>query len=141
MTGLVLVALLSHQVYAEDSLAVKTVKEMYNLGARYDKGMEVIELFADEGLTQAFNLQQSSEDLCGNEYDVMWQSQDPEYKRKLTFSTVATNQIKVNLGAGQWHKPQSVNYKLTCKSGVCKVSDVVDSEGSLKNRINKECKP
>lgn len=127
-------------VFAQDNLAVQTVKEMYDLGKRYEKGMEIIHLFADESLTQAFNHEAEYTDgICAYDHDLLWQSQDPEYNRKLTFTHLGNNSVKVNLGKGQWHQPSTVNFKMACKNGVCKVNDVIEDGTSLKANIYKNC--
>ena len=134
------VSMFSASSFATESLALQTVKQMYDLAKRYEKGMEVVSLFADESLTQAFNRQSFDEGICGYDYDLLWQSQDPEYQRKINFTAVGFNQVRVDLGKGEWHKASSVGYKMNCQNGTCKVNDVIDEFGSLKARIYAQCK-
>ena len=138
--GCLMLLLAGQSTYAQDSIAMKTVKEIYDLGKRYEKGMEVIELFADESLQRAFNLASSYEYICGYDYDVLWQSQDPEYQRNIHFTQIGSDQIRVNLAKAQWHKASSVGYKMNCQNGVCKINDIVDEYGSLKARIQQQCR-
>ena len=55
------------------------------------------------------------------------------------FSKVGQNKVKVSLGKGKWNKQSSVTYILKCNGNDCKVSDVIDSSGSLKKNILAEC--
>ena len=118
---------------------IQTVKEMYNLGKKSETGMQTIELYSDSSLKQAFNLHARNGEVCGFEQDVMWQSQDPEFNVPLQFSKVGQNKVKVSLGKGKWNKQSSVTYILKCNGNDCKVSDVIDSSGSLKKNILAEC--
>jgi hypothetical protein len=126
--------------YAAQDIQIETVKKMYQAGKKSENGMEVIEKYADAGLKQAFKVQEKFGEICGYEADVMWQSQDPEYNRALTFTKIANNQVKVNLAKGKWHPASSVTYKLSCNGNTCKVADVIDTSGSLKQNILKECR-
>lgn len=126
-------------VFAASDPYIQTVKEMYNLGKKSEEGMQVIELYSDASLKQAFNLHARNGEVCGFEQDAMWQSQDPEFNVPLQFSKVGQNKVKVSLGKGKWNKGGSVTYTLKCSGNNCKVSDVIDSSGSLKKNILAEC--
>ncbi len=126
--------------YAAQDIQIETVKKMYQAGKKSEQGMEMIEKYADAGLKQAFKVQEKFGEMCGFEHDVMWQSQDPEYNRALTFTKLANNQVKVNLAKGKWHSASSVTYTLSCNGNTCKVADVRDTSGSLKQNILKECR-
>ena len=112
---------------------------MYTLGKKSEEGMQVIELHSDASLKKAFNLHARNGEVCGFGQDVMWQSQDPEFNVPLQFSKVGQNKVKVSLGKGKWNKQSSVTYILKCNGNDCKVSDVIDSSGSLKKNILAEC--
>lgn len=112
---------------------------MYSLGKKSEEGMQVIELHSDASLKKAFNLHARNGEVCGFWQDVMWQSQDPEFNVPLQFSKVGQNKVKVSLGKGKWNKQSSVTYILKCNGNDCKVSDVIDSSGSLKKNILAEC--
>lgn len=124
-------------VFAANDTYIQTVKEMYNLGKKSEEGMQVVELYSDTSLKQAFNLHARNGEVCGFGQDVMWQSQDPQYNIPLQFSKVGQNKVKVSLGKG--NKQRAVTYILKCNGNDCKVSDVIDSSGSLKKNILAEC--
>lgn len=126
-------------VFAASDPYIQTVKEMYKLGKKSEEGMQVIELHSDASLKKAFNLHARNGEVCGFGQDVMWQSQDPEFNVPLQFSKVGQNKVKVSLGKGKWNKQSSVTYILKCNGNDCKVSDVIDSSGSLKKNILAEC--
>lgn len=127
-------------VFAASDPYIQTVKDMYNLGKKSQDGMQVIELYSDSSLKHAFNLHARNGEVCGFGQDVMWQSQDPEYNKSLKFTKLGQNQVKVSLSKGKWDKAGTVVYTLKCNGNDCKVSDVRDSDGSLKNNILRECR-
>lgn len=119
---------------------IQTVKEMYKLGAKSQDGMTIIERYSDSSLKQAFNLHAKNGEVCGFGQDVMWQSQDPNYNRPVNFSKISQNKVKAVLGQSRNQKADTVVYTLKCSGTNCKVSDVQDSSGSLKNNILQDCK-
>ncbi|WP_374254226.1 hypothetical protein [Acinetobacter brisouii] len=127
-------------VFAANDPYIQTVKDMYNLGKKSESGMQVIELYSDASLKQAFNLQARNGEVCGFDHDVMWQSQDPEYNKSLKFDKLGQNKVKVSLGKGKWDHAGTVVYTLKCNGNNCKVSDIQDSGGSVKQNILRECK-
>lgn len=126
-------------VFAGNDPYVQTVKEMYSLGAKYEDGMKVIDLYSDNSLKQALNVHAGSGEVCGFAQDVMWQSQDPEYTRSVKFSKLGPNRVKASLSKGKWDQASTVIYTLNCNGGKCKVSDIQDADGSLKKNILREC--
>ena len=127
--------------FAATDVPMDFVKKLYQTGKQLEKGTELIELYQDESLQKAFRFMQNYEgEMCGYDYDMMWQSNDPNFNRKLIFTKVGANEVKVDLGKAEFYKPSWVKYKLNCKGGVCKISDIIDNGGSLKQRIYKECR-
>ena len=123
-------------VEAAQEIQLKTLQEMYSIGKKLEKGNEIIEMYADESLQRAFNRAYEAEDPCFGA-DIMWQSNDPPYQRKVTYTLLGNNKVRANLGAvPPYYKASWVTYSFSCKSGTCKLSDVLDSEGSLKKALN-----
>ena len=79
------------------------------------------------------NMPKELKNICGLDYDVLWQSQDPNYKVKLNYSLTPNGQVKVKIGK------ESVNYTVACTGNSCKITDVF-SDGSVTKMINKECR-
>ena len=128
--------LVSGQVHAAQEQQLKTLQEMYSLGKRLEKGNEIIEMYADQSLTRAFYHEASSDEYCIGG-DIMWQSNDPPFERKVTYTKLGNNKIKANLHAFKPNYEATwVIYQFNCSSGQCKVSDVFDSEGSFKRALN-----
>lgn len=127
-------------VFAAGDPYIQTVKDMYNLGKKAQNSMQVLELYSDTSLKQAFDLHARNGEVCGFDHDVMWESQDPEYTRSLKFSKLGQNQVKVSLSKGKWDSAGTVVFTLKCNGNDCKVSDVHDDSGSLKKNILRECK-
>ena len=125
--------------YAASDRQVETIKALYQQAKAQQQGMEILEKYADNSLAQAFKVKAQNGEVCGTDHDVVWQSQDPEYDRKLTFTKLGNNRVKVNLAKGQWHEPSSVVYQLKCKGNHCQVSDVIEGRNSLKQDILDEC--
>lgn len=125
--------------YAASDRQVETIKALYQQAKAQQQGMEILEKYADSSLAQAFKVKAQNGEVCGTDHDVVWQSQDPEYDRKLTFTKLGNNRVKVNLAKGQWHEPGSVVYQLKCKGNHCQVSDVIEGRNSLKQDILDEC--
>lgn len=125
--------------FAASDAQMDFVKTLYQTGKNLEKGTEIVEMYADESLKQAFNLHADTGEVCGFAADVMWQSQDPEYQKKLSFTKVGQNQVKVNMAKKNYDHASWVTYKLNCKGNVCKISDTINSSGSLKKNIYDEC--
>lgn len=128
----------SVMVNANDQLALQTVKNIYEMGKSLEKGNEIIALYADQKLSRAIEVWNAAEYCVG--YDVMWQSNDPPYHRKVTYTPLANNQVKVNLAKVPYYDAASLTYKMSCAGNTCKIADIVDQFGSLKNNIAQECR-
>lgn len=127
-------------VFAAEDPYIQTVKDIYNLSKRSQNSMQVLEFYSDTSLKDAFDLHTQNGEVCGFDHDVLWESQDPEYNRSLKFMKLGKNQVKVSLGKGKWDRAGTVILTLKCDGNDCKVSDVRDSSGSLKNNILRECR-
>lgn len=126
--------------YAASDRQVETIKALYQQAKAKQQGMEMLAKYADSSLAQAFKVKARQDDVCGTDHDVVWQSQDPEYDRKLTFTKLGNNRVKVNLAKGQCHEPSSVVYQQKCKGNHCQVSDVIERKDSLKQDILDKCR-
>lgn len=73
--------------------------------------------------------------VCASDYDMLWQSQDPDYQEKLSYVIDSQGRVQVHIGARA-----KVTYPLVCHSGRCKIDDVIDHQGSIRQRISKECR-
>ena len=125
--------------FADTSNALKlnTVKAMYQHDAKVRAGNETLKRFAGPALKQALVRQDQYQirmgEICGLDYDVLWQSQDPNYKAKLNYSLTPNGQVKVKIGK------ESVSYAVACSGNSCKITDVF-SDGSVTKMINQECR-
>ena len=126
--------------FAATDIQMDFVKKLYQTGKQLQKGTEIVEMYADDSLKLAFNLAARDGEVCGFGADPMWQSQDPEYQKKLTFTKVGENKIKVNMAKKNYDHASWVTYKLNCKGRVCKISDVIDNTGSLMKNTYEECR-
>lgn len=122
---------------AKDNLQVQTLKQMYSMGKDLEKGNELITMYADKSFKEAVNIWNNAEYCIP--YDVMWQSNDPPYNRSVSYKLLQNNQVQVFLGSVPNYDAASLIYKLSCTEDTCKISDIVDEVGSLKNNIYNEC--
>lgn len=131
--------------FSASDAKIDFVENIYQTGKQLEKGDELIQLYADEGLQHAIKAREhwyskNEGDMCeADGYDRMWQSNDSPYHRPLSFKNIGNNKIKVNLGKVQFYDASWVTYTLNCKGNVCKISDVIDENGSLKKNIYKYC--
>lgn len=135
ITGLLVQSVMAN---ASDQLALHTVKKIYDMGKNLEKGNELIALYADQNLNRAIEVWNAAEYCIG--YDVMWQSNDPPYHRKVTYTSLGNNQVKVSLAKVPYYDAASLTYKMSCVGNTCKIADIVDQFGSLKKNIAKECR-
>lgn len=126
-------------VWASDynEAKIKTVAAMYQQDIKAQYGLDTLAKFAGGPLQKALKKQRDYSakhgELCGVDYDPLWQSQDPNYQARLQYSLVNNGQVKVTIG-----RQGSVIYALDCKDKRCKITDVF-SNGSVVNSINNEC--
>lgn len=133
--------LISISSFSSDDLQINTIKEIYQLGKKLQQGNTLLQAYYDENLESAFdNLREENAEDCPHIwYDLMWQSNDNEYNQKPSFTKVGQNLVRVKLAAYGNYSSKSVTYRLSCKSGVCKISDIIDTNGSLKNQLVMQC--
>ena len=130
-------------VYAGQNLPIETVKQMYQ-ESRELEDTNILAKYADKHLGQTLKRMEKvftdSGMVCGYDYDVLWHSQDPEYHRKLTFTQLPNQQVKVDLAKTELTKAETLIYQLNCQSNRCKVSDVLENGRSLKQKILRSCR-
>lgn len=137
---LTLFLMMNSQTWAKDvnQAKIKTIKAMYQQDIKAQNGIATLTQFSGGGLQKALKKQQKfgerSGELCGFDYDILWQSQDPDYGINIQYATAPNGHIKVNLG----HEG-SVAYVLACEGQSCKITDVI-SGGSVVKMINQACK-
>lgn len=121
---------------------ITTIKKMYQQDVDH-QGQDspvVLEQYASKDLQAAMKLEQDYFDKtqmsCHIGYDVLWDSQDPDYAQNKNFSVTKQGLVQVDLAQGS-----TIDYELTCDDEKCLVHDViVDKEGtSLKEYLKKEC--
>lgn len=134
-----LIFIFSPPIWAADDLSIHTIKQMYDLGQKSNMGTEIIKKYSDASLKKAFDMHDKHDDLCGFDYDLMWQSQDPNYQRTLKFSKITPNKVKVTLEKDQWDTLKTITYILNCHDQTCSISDIYDQAGSVKRNILKDC--
>ncbi|WP_162626600.1 hypothetical protein [Acinetobacter sp. CFCC 10889] len=119
----------SGSAFANTDPQIQLLKEIYQQGKKLEKGDELLALYYDNGLEQAQNnLREGNWQNCSQAWqDQMWQSQDPEYRQKPSFQKVGQNLVKVT-------------YKVVCQGNNCKISDIIDGDGSLKKSLLNQCK-
>ena len=121
---------------------IATIQKMYqqdidNEGQDYPV---VLQQYASRDLQAAMKLEQAYFDKeqmpCNVGYDVLWDSQDPDYTQDKKFSITKQGLVRVNLAQGS-----TVDYELACDDKECLVHDViVDKNGtSLKKYLNEAC--
>ncbi len=135
--------MLSGSVFANTDPQIQLLKEIYQQGKKLEKGDELLALYYDKSLEQAQNnLREGRWQDCGQAWqDQMWQSQDPEYRQKPSFQKVGQNLVKVTLAPyGEFYKEKKVTYRVDCQGNRCKISDIIDGDGSLKKALLNQCR-
>ena len=129
------------------AMKVATIKKMYQQDVS-NQGMDypvVLEQYGNQELQAAMKLERDyfdrEEMSCHIGYDVLWDSQDPDYEQEKKFSMTDKGLVQVSLAQGS-----NVYYDLSCDgindSVDCKVADVIlDEDGtSLKEYLLKTCR-
>ena len=135
----------SPQTHADMKIA--TIAKMYEQDIS-NQGMDnpvVLQQYANLDLQAAMKLEQDYFDReqmsCHVGYDVLWNSQDPDYEQEKQFSITDKGLVKVSLAQGS-----NVHYDLVCDgmddSMNCQVADVImdKDEGSLKEYLLQTCR-
>lgn len=135
----------STQTYA--AIKIATISKMYQQDVS-NQGMDnpiVLQQYADPDLQAAMQIEQDYFDReqisCHVGYDVLWDSQDPDYAQDKQFSMTNQGLVQVSLAHGS-----NVYYELSC-SGIdddasCRVADVILNEDSrsLRKHLLETCR-
>ena len=135
----------SAQTYA--ATKITTISEMYQRDVS-NQGMDnptVLQQYADPDLQAAMQIEQDYFDReqisCHVDYDVLWDSQDPDYTQDKQFSMTDQGLVQVSLAHGS-----NVYYELSCNGtdddADCRVADVIlDEDGkSLRKHLLETCR-
>jgi len=127
------------------NIKIATITKMYQQDID-DQGMSnpvVLQQYADADLQAAMQLEQAyfdkTQTSCNIDYDVLWNSQDPNYTQDKKFSITDQGLVQVSLAQGS-----DVYYELSCDDNDknCKVADVVlDQDGkTLRQHLLETCR-
>lgn len=135
----------STQTYA--AIKIATISNMYQQDVS-NQGMDnpvVLQQYADPDLQAAMQIEQDYFDReqisCHVDYDVLWDSQDPDYTQDKQFSMTDQGLVQVRLAHGS-----NVYYELSCNGtdddANCRVADVIlDEDGkSLRKHLLETCR-
>ena len=135
----------STQAYA--AIKIATISNMYQQDVS-NQGMDnpvVLQQYADPNLQAAMQIEQDYFDReqisCHVDYDVLWDSQDPDYAQDKQFSMTDQGLVQVSLTHGS-----NVYYELSCNGtgddANCRVADVIlDEDGkSLRKHLLETCR-
>ncbi|WP_201501266.1 hypothetical protein [Psychrobacter cibarius] len=135
----------STQTYA--AIKIATISNMYQQDVN-NQGMDnpvVLQQYADPDLQAAMQIEQDYFDReqisCHVDYDVLWDSQDPDYAQDKQFSMTDQGLVQVSLAHGS-----NVYYELSCNGtdddANCRVADVIlDEDGkSLRKHLLETCR-
>lgn len=130
----------STQTYA--AIKIATISNMYQQDVS-NQGMDnpvVLQQYADPDLQAAMQIEQDYFDReqisCHVDYDILWDSQDPDYTQDKQFSMTDQGLVQVSLAHGS-----NVYYELSCNGtdddANCRVADVIlDKDGkSLRKHL------
>lgn len=133
------------QTYA--AIKIATISNMYQQDVS-NQGMDnpvVLQQYADPDLQAAMQIEQDYFDReqisCHVDYDVLWDSQDPDYAQDKQFSMTDQGLVQVSLAHGS-----NVYYELSCNGtdddANCRVADVIlDEDGkSLHKHLLETCR-
>ena len=102
----------------------------------------ILQQYANDDLLTAMQLEQDYFDKhqmsCHVGYDVLWDSQDPDYTQDKKFSVTDKGLVQVSLAQGS-----DIYYKLSCTADDnCQVADVIlDEDGNtLRNHLLETCR-
>ena len=128
-------------------MKIATITKMYEQDIS-NQGMDnpvVLQQYANPDLQAAMKLEQDYLDReqisCHVGYDVLWNSQDPDYEQEKEISMTKQGLVQVSLAQGS-----HVYYDLSCDgvddSADCQVADVIlDEDGtSLREHLLKTCR-
>jgi hypothetical protein len=125
------------------AMKIATVTKMYEQDISTE-GMDnpvVLQQYANQDLQSAMQLEQDYFDKnqlsCNIDYDVLWDSQDPDYTQDKKFSMTNQGLVQVSLAQGS-----NIYYDLSCDDDGCQVADVIlDENGkSLRQHFLESCR-
>ena len=127
------------------NMKIATITKMYQQDID-DQGMSnpvVLQQYADADLQAAMQLEQAyfdkTQTSCNIDYDVLWNSQDPDYTQDKKFSITAQGLVQVSLAQGS-----DVYYELSCDNNdkTCQVADVVldQDDKTLRQHLLENCR-
>ncbi|WP_394123465.1 hypothetical protein [Psychrobacter nivimaris] len=127
------------------NIKIATITKMYQQDID-DQGMShpvVLQQYANADLQAAMQLEQEyfdkTQTSCNIDYDVLWNSQDPDYTQDKKFSITGQGLVQVSLAQGS-----DVYYELSCDDNdkTCQVADVVlDRDGkTLRQHLLETCR-
>lgn len=126
-----------------NAMKVATIEKMYQQDA-HSQGQDhptALQQYSTQKLQAAMQLEQDyfdkEEMSCNVGYDVLWDSQDPDYAQDKQFSVTEQGLVQVSLAQGS-----DVYYDLSCDDSSCQVIDVIlDDDGtSLKDYLIEACR-
>ena len=126
-----------------DAIKIATIINMYKQDIK-NEGMDhptVLQQTANIDLQTAMQTEQAyfdeNQSSCHIDYDVLWDSQDPDYTQDKTFAISEQGWVQVSLAQGR-----DVHYELSCENETCQVADVIlDQDGtSLRKHLLEHCR-
>jgi hypothetical protein len=144
-----LIAIKSSLAHAIEPLQTNAAMEIATVTKMYEQdisteGMDnpvVLQQYANQDLQSAMQLEQDYFDenqlSCNIDYDVLWDSQDPDYTQDKKFSMTNQGLVQVSLAQGS-----NIYYDLSCDGDGCQVADVIlDENGkSLRQHFLESCR-
>ncbi|WP_227670744.1 hypothetical protein [Psychrobacter proteolyticus] len=130
---------------AMSDIKIATITKMYQQDID-DQGMShpvVLQQYADADLQEAMQLEQAyfdkTQTSCNIDYDVLWNSQDPDYTQDKKFSITDQGLVQVSLAQGS-----DIYYELSCDDNDkdCQIADVIlDDDGkTLRKHLLETCR-
>lgn len=130
---------------AMEAVKIATISKMYQQDID-EQGMSnpaVLQQYANTELQAAMTLEQDYFDKnqmsCNVDYDVLWDSQDPDYTQDKKLSMTEQDLVQVSLAQGS-----DIYYELSCDDNDknCQVADVIlDDDGkTLRKHLLEACR-
>lgn len=128
------------------AIKIATITQMYQQDID-DQGMSnpaVLQQYANMDLKEAMQLEQDyfdkTQTSCNIDYDVLWDSQDPDYTQDKKFEVTKQGLVQVSLAQGR-----DIYYELSCDidgSPDCQVADVIlnDDGETLRKHLLETCR-
>lgn len=130
---------------AMEAMKIATISKMYQQDTD-EQGMSnpaVLQQYANTELQAAMALEQAYFDKnqmsCNVDYDVLWDSQDPDYTQDKKLSMTEQGLVQVSLAQGS-----DIYYELSCDDNDkdCQIADVIlDDDGkTLRKHLLEACR-